>query len=291
MSAPAPGIARHPEARLIHRGLGRAEFFDLAPEQFAALDKIAAALRGEGRTRFSFHAPVVRPDFFPFDGIQCFFLCEDDARREDSFRLLAHTLDAARAFGAEYAVCHLTYGRTDTRDPKTAARLAAAAGARFAALSRATGVPLDVEFAGYTDSFHDPASFLDAVGPHAELGVCVDIGHTFLSAKQRGRDYLADIATLAPRARSMHLWNTTGPECHARHHHVPLHPSQRPADGWIDVPAAVGAVLDRNPAVRLVFEYPVEAVTPEIQAGYDWIADLVAATADQKRKTTRIPPP
>ncbi|MBM3565901.1 MAG: hypothetical protein FJX42_07300, partial [Alphaproteobacteria bacterium] len=124
MNAAAPHPARHPEARLVHRGLGRAEFFDLAPEQFAGLDAIMTALRAEGRTRFSFHAPVVRPDFFPHDGIQCFFLCEDESRREDSFRLLAHTLEAARAFGADYAVCHLTYGRTDTRAPATAARLA-----------------------------------------------------------------------------------------------------------------------------------------------------------------------
>lgn len=275
MSTPAPLPARHPEARLIHRGLGRAEFFDLAPQQFAGLDQIMAVLRAEGRTRFSFHAPVTRPDYFPFDAIQCFFLSEDEARREDSFRLLADTLDAARAFGAEYAVCHLTYGRTDTGDARTATRLARDACARFAALSRAAGVPLDVEFAGYTDSFHAPASFLDAIAPHAELGICVDIGHTFLSARRRGRDYLGDIAALAPRARSMHLWNTTGPECHARRHHVALHPSQRPEDGWIDVPAAVRLVLDRNPAARIVFEYPVEAVTRDIQDGYDWIAGLI----------------
>jgi sugar phosphate isomerase/epimerase len=275
MSAPP----RHPEARLIHRGLGRAEFFDLAPEQFAGLDRIMAGLRAEGRTRFSFHAPVLRPDYFPFDAIQCFFLSEDEARREDSFRLLADTLAAARTWDAEYAVCHLTYGRTDTRDPTTAARLARAACARFAALSRAAGVPLDIEFAGYTDSFHAPASFMDAISPHPELGLCVDIGHTFLSAQRRGRDYRNDIAALAPRARSMHLWNTTGPECHARHHHVALHPSQRPEDGWIDVPVAVRLVLDRNPATRIVFEYPVEAVTPEVQAGYDWIA----AIANEKR--------
>ncbi len=282
MSAPASIPTRHPEARLIHRGLGRAEFFDLAPEQFAALDTIMAGLGAEGRTRFSFHAPVVRPDYFPFDAVQCFFLSENEARREDSFRVLAHTLDAARAFGAEYAVCHLTYGRTDTRDPETAGRLAHDACARFAEMSRTGGVPLDVEFAGYTDSFHEPASFMDAITPHAELGICIDIGHTFLSALRRGRDYLGDIATLAPRARSMHLWNTTGPECHARRHHVPLHPSQRPQDGWIDVPAAIRIVLDRNPAVRVVFEYPVEIVTRDIQDGYDWVAGLAAGIANPK---------
>jgi sugar phosphate isomerase/epimerase len=276
VTASATGVVRHPEARLIHRGMGRTEFFDLSPEQFASLDAILAGLRAEGRNRFSFHVPVVRPDYFPHDAIQCFFLSDDENRREDSFRLLADTLELARVRDAEYAVCHLTYGRTDTRDPAMARRLARNACTRMAAMSRAAGVPLDLEFAAYTDSFHEPGPFLDALAPFAELGVCVDIGHIFLGAQRRGRDYLDDIAALAPRARSMHLWNTTGPECHARHHHVPLHPSQRPEDGWVDVPRALAAVLHRNPDARLVCEYPVDSITPAIQEGYDWVAALAA---------------
>jgi hypothetical protein len=57
---------------------------------------------------------------------------------------------------------------------------------------------------------------------------------------------------------------------------VPLHPSQSPADGWIDVPAAMQTVLAHNPGVHIIFEYPVESVTPRIQEGYDWIAGLAA---------------
>ncbi|MCC7017253.1 MAG: sugar phosphate isomerase/epimerase [Rhodospirillales bacterium] len=295
---PHPLPTRHPEARLIHRGLGGVEFFDLAPEQIARLDRIAADLRAEGRSRLSFHVPVVRPEYYPFDGVHCFFLSDDAGRRDLSFRLVADTLDLARRWRADYAVCHLTFGATDTRDPALARALARDACARFAAMSRSAGVPLDVEFAAYTDSFHEPVSFLDALAPHGELGICVDIGHAYLGALKRKRSYLDDIAALAPRARSMHLWNSTGPECHDRYHHVPLHPSQRPEDGWIDVPAALAAVLARNPDARLVFEYPVDSVTPRIQEGYDWVAGLAAGlraragAADRQERTTgRIRPP
>ncbi|MCK6453289.1 MAG: sugar phosphate isomerase/epimerase [Alphaproteobacteria bacterium] len=273
----------HPPAGLVHRGLGRAEFFDLAPEQFSGLPAILTELAREGRAAFSFHAPVLRPDFFPYDATQCFFLNEDSARREDSFRLLELTLRVARELGAEYVVSHLTYGKSDTRDAATAGRLAREACRRFAELSRAHAIPLDIEFAGYTDSFHEVAAFVDVVGPHAELGICIDVGHTRLGAMRRGRDYLADIAALAPRARSMHLWNTTGPDGYARHHHVPLHPVQSPLKGWIDLPATLDIVRACNPDVRIVFEYPVERITPRIQAGYDWIATLAARPV---RKTT-----
>ena len=280
--------ARRPESRLIHRGLGRAEFFDLGSDQFAGLHRILAGLRMEGRTKFSFHAPVIRPEYFPYDGTQCFFLSEDGARRRDSFRVLNQTLSAARDFGADYTVTHLTYGKTDTLVPQTARRLAREACDRFAASSREAGVPLDVEFAGYTDSFHEVDAFLDAVGPHVDLGVCIDIGHAFLGALRRRRDYLADVAALAPRARSMHLWNTTGPECYARHHHVPLHPSQSPNQGWIDVPAVMQTVLAHNPAVHIIFEYPVESITPHTQEGYDWVAALAGRPGSEPTGATPL---
>jgi len=261
---------------LLHRGLGHVEFFDLAPKQLEDLRPLLEDFAREGRESFSFHAPATRPAEFPFPGVTCFFLSEDEAKRELSFRLLEHTLEAARRWQAAYVVTHLTYGKTDTRDPEMAESLAVAACRRMAAMSAVNGVPLDIEFASYTDSFHRPDRFLEIVSRHAELGVCIDIGHAFLGAQLRQRDYLEDIAVLAPGARSLHLWNTTGPEHTRLHHHTPLHPSQRVAEGWLDVERIMAVVLGRNPEPHVVFEYPVEKLTPEIQAGYDWVADMVA---------------
>ncbi len=34
-------------------------------------------------------------------------------------------------------------------------------------------------------------------------------------------------------------------------------------------------MLEHNPQVSVVFEYPVAEVTPEIQAGYDWVERIV----------------
>ena len=85
------------------------------------------------------------------------------------------------------------------------------------------------------------------------------------------RDYFDDIAILAPHTRSMHLWNT---RCEV-HDHIPLHPSQSPLDGWIDLEKTLEIVLIQNPSSAIVFEYPVVEVTPDIQEGYDWIESVV----------------
>jgi len=268
---------RSPAEGLIHRGIGHVEFFDLTPEMLAKLDRLIAAMAVEGRRQFSFHAPISRSAAYPQRGVTCYFLCEEAEKRAYSFALLENTLAAAAHWGATYVVTHLTYGPADTRDRDRAVALAAAAARDMAAMSRRHGVPIDIEFAAYTDTFHEPRDFLAAIAPHPELGICVDVGHAALGALIRSRDVTIDVVQLAPKARSLHLWNTLGLEHTKNHHHTPLHPDQDPDDGWLDIPMLLTIVLKAAPYTQVVFEYPVDDVDPEIQAGYDWIEGLVTA--------------
>lgn len=269
-------VDRKKAANLVHRGLGRVEFFDLTAQRMEGLQATLDVMAGEGRARFSFHAPIIRPEYFPHSGVTSFFLCEDEAKRELSFRLLGHTLEQAARWGAEYAVSHLTFGPTDTKDEATASRLAFEACLRIAEMSRAHSIPVDLEFAAYSASFSNAGAFSEVVRPHRELGVCIDVGHTFLGALKWRRDYLDDIAALVGQARSLHLWNSLGEEHTKHHHHTPLHPSQKPEQGWIDMERTLEFVLAENPGINVIFEYPVERVTAEIQQGYDWISEVVS---------------
>jgi sugar phosphate isomerase/epimerase len=257
---------------LLHRGLDGVELFDFPHAASGALRETLADLRREGHARLSFHSPMPRPGYFHHSGVSCFFLHEDAALRALSLRVLEETLVHARAWGAAYVVTHLTYGKTDSTDPPRAAALAREACVELAALSERHGLPIDIEFAAYSAAFARPADFLAAIDELPQLGICLDIGHVALGAHLRQRSYFEDIRTLAPRARSMHLWNTRGPEDRG---HVALHPTQRPEEGWIDIEPTLRLVLAHNPQVNIVFEYPVAEVTAEIREGYDWIAGLV----------------
>ncbi len=270
-------VERVAAERLLHRGLGHVEFYDLPVEEVEDMSGLIDAFAAEGRSSFSLHAPVGRGGDFPWTGVTCFYLCEDPDRRALSFLTLGHALDAARRWGASHVVTHLTYGGHDSRDAATAERLAHEACARLAEMSREAGVPVDIEFAAYTDSFHEPGQFLDAIDAHPELGICVDVGHAGLGAMLRRRNFLDDIGALSARARSVHLWNTLGMEHTKEYHHTPLHPSQKSVGGWLDIEGAVRTVLDHAPDCFIVFEYPIEEVTSIIQEGYDWIAAIADA--------------
>ncbi|MBF8270820.1 MAG: AP endonuc 2 protein [Gammaproteobacteria bacterium] len=256
----------------LHRGIDCIELFDYPLTAMTELRELYTGLQRNGYRKLGFHSPMPRTHAFQDDGVACFYLHDDANQRRLSFELLEHTLQHARQWQADYVVTHLTYGRTDTKDFGHE-RLAAAACQRFAELSRYYEIPINVEFAAYTRAFNQTSQFIDAITRHNELALCIDTGHTMLGANLNERDYFADIRAMAPYTRSMHLWNTTGngPE------HIPLHPTQDPETGWIDIEQTLQIVLAENPDVTIVFEYPVADVTPEIQAGYDWIRQIIDA--------------
>ncbi len=259
------------EASYLHRGLRHVEFFDYPPNDMVELKSTYEEMAAKGHKGLSFHAPMPRPVFFPYSGVTCFFLNDKPEHRELSFQLIENTLQHAQDWDADYIVTHLTYGKTDTSDPDKAKQLARDTCERFASLSSNYCVPINIEFAAYTTAFNDPEQFIELVSQHEELGICIDTGHTMFGAQIHKRDYFDDIEILAPHTRSMHLWNT---RCKT-YDHIPLHPSQSPQDGWIDIEKTLEIVLSKNPNSTIVFEYPVAEVTPDIQEGYDWIENMV----------------
>jgi len=267
-----------PEASLLHRGLGHVEFFDYPRKAMDTLKRKYAELKKNGYKGLSFHAPMPRPAFFPFAGVSCFFLNENPDNRTLSFRLVEETLQHARSWQADYIVTHLTFGKTDTANPDTALDLADKACIKLAALSEQYAMPIHLEFAAYTPSFNSPEQFAGIISQYSELGICLDVGHTMLGARLHGRDYLGDIRILAPQTMSLHLWNTRGED----QTHIPLHPSQLPSEGWIDIEQTLKIVLACNPRITTIFEYPVNQLTPEVQAGYDWVEEMVLAITESK---------
>ncbi len=266
----------------LHRGIGCVELFDFPMEAMETLKREIEEFRHNGYARLSFHSPMPRPVSFTDTGVACYYLHDDPKMRQLSFEMLKHTFQHAWLWQADYIVTHLTYGKTDTKDSALAVELAETACERIAAMSRDFGLPVNIEFAAYTSSFNQARGFINIVSQYPELGICIDTGHTMLGARLNNRDYFEDVQTLAPWTRSMHLWNTLGDSSE----HIPLHPGQTPAAGWIDLERTLEIVLARNPDIDIVFEYPVVEVDHNIRSGYDWISNIVhnILSSQQQRK-------
>lgn len=124
-----------PAASAIHRGLGRFEVFDVAPERLPALAVHVLC----SPLPFSVHAPLSRED--PGRNPSAVFFLSDSRERARGFADLERALRAAVALGAEYLVTHLNWTE-DVLSEARAEALAHDAGARLAALSCAHGIAI-----------------------------------------------------------------------------------------------------------------------------------------------------
>lgn len=264
------GVERVKEAGAIHHGQGRYEAFDYPAE---GLDGLRAFLN-EQKLPFSFHAPLVRPHYFPYSGVTSFFINDDDERRKLTFELMEQSARDAKEWGAEYMVCHLTW-REDTREEAKAWRLAHQGAEWLSGLAESTEVPIHIEFAGYAGAFYKPEHLVEVVSKYPNLGICIDTGHAFICSQLWGRDYLDDIETMAPYAKSMHLWNTKGFEHWKSHGHVPLHPSQSPKEGWLDMVKTLEISFGHKKDLSLIHEYRIGDTEDGIKEGFDWIRETV----------------
>ena len=110
------------------------------------------------------------------------------------------------------------------------------------------------------------------------VSVCLDVGHLRVGAEMLGLDELRAARLMAPYTRSVHLWTTRGRHDVRRYHHIPVHPSLTPADGWIDVPQMLELILTCSPQCAIVFEPGrLYNADPDWQAeGMAWVQGLVA---------------
>jgi hypothetical protein len=82
---------------------------------------------------------------------------------------------------------------------------------------------------------------------------------------------------LAPWTRSLHLWTVRDRDDVRRYHHVPVHPTLGPEEGWIDIPGMLSLFLSQHADCAIVFE-PHHAYEPSLawqQEGMEWVKGIV----------------
>jgi len=258
--------------RALNPALHGCETFDFARADLAGLQQRLAAYPA-----FSVHAPLPTPADYPGGTTTSFLLDPDPRKRQASLDALRQTIDLSAAWGAQYVVVHFGGVHSDGLSPIEVQRLADEAAAQLDAWAAQRSVSLHIEYAAYNPSFATVKQLIDLVCRHPRLHVCLDVGHLRIGAQMLGLDEWDMARALAPYTRSMHLWTTRGHEDVRHYHHVPVHPSLRPQEGWIDIPGMLDQVLSVYPECAVVFEpHDVFDPSPAWRAeGMAWVREIV----------------
>ena len=271
---------RHIEQRLVPYDLKRGEFFHFPEEELPGLQ---AAIR-ENEYLVSIHAPLLRPEWYP-DPPTWAFLCDEDMdKRQLNLKMIEATLEMAPDYGAEYVVVHfpapmskpapwLSYERQQDIALESADRLAE--------LSVRYKIPLHIE--GFGPSPFLNVEFLGQVMREFDvLRYCFDVAHLHLAAQRDGFDYSDFAEGIAPHLGSVHLWNVRTMDDYRAYRHIPVHPSQKPEEGWVDIPHILGILKRGRPSIPVILEsardYPEALGGLDSREGVQWVKELLATS-------------
>jgi sugar phosphate isomerase/epimerase len=270
-----PGDLKEPRSyeRTLNPALHGCETFDFAPSDLAALRVVL-----ERYPAFSVHAPLPTPPDYPGLPVTSFLLDPDVTKRQASLQMLHQTIEQAAEWGAMYVVVHFGGLHSNGLSAQEIRVLADDAAARLNEWARMHRISLHLEYGAYHPSFATPEELVDLVCRYSHLDVCLDVGHLQVGAEILGRDVWQMARVLAPYTRSMHLWTLRDRRDVRTFHHVPVHPSLVPADGWLDIPGMLSLVLGVHADCAIVFE-PHHVYNPDLvwQAeGIAWVREIVA---------------
>ena len=152
---------------------------------------------------------------------------------------------------------------------------------RLAELALRFDMPLHLEAFG-------PSPFLNArflvsvLQDYPMLRYCFDVAHLHLAAKRDGFDYYELAQALGPFLGSIHLWNARHMEDYRAYRHIPVHPSQSPEEGWVDIPRILKVLLGANPQVPIILEYAPRYPSPlgkyDYREGVEWVRELITSS-------------
>jgi sugar phosphate isomerase/epimerase len=269
---------RQLEPGIVENGLQRGEFYNFPKEELPALKQQIQ----HHNLELSIHAPSLRPEWYP-DPPTWSFLCDvDKENRNLTMKMIVEAVELAQDFGAEYIVVHFPTPASDAAG-ESLSKLEGIAHRScdwLAELSERRGMPIHVEGVGASPFL--TVEFLSQVlSEYPVLHYCFDTGHMQLASQSTGFDLYAFAEGIAHFVGSVHLWNTRGAEDYQAFHHIPIHPSQNPGEGWVDI-ARVLKTLEGQ-ACPIIMEspqwYPKALGNYDYREGVKWVKELIAASS------------
>lgn len=264
------------EEIIVGNGLSRGEFYNLPADDLPELKRLIE----HHNLGWSIHTPLVQLDWYPQPPTWSFLCDVDGDNRELTKKMITLTVAQAEEFGAEYIVVHLPSPTSDAPG-ESEEKLETAAWRScewLAELSFKRGIPIHIEGVGATHLIN--VEFLRAVlKEYSPLRYCFDTAHSHLAAIDNGFDLYGFEAELLPYLGSIHLWNIRDRDDYLAFRHIPVHSSQRPEDGWVDIARVLQVLETKRDSLPIIFEsmplYPEALGNYDYREGVKWVKELM----------------
>jgi len=267
----------HLESGIIQNGLQRGEFYNFPEQDLPELKKKIE----RHDLAFSVHAPMVKTPWYP-DPPTWSFLCDvDKEKRNLSLRMVRETVEIASDFGTEYVIVHFPTPPADAEEScyVKLKEIVWDTALHLAELSQKHNLPIHIEGFG-PSPFLNEDFLIEVITTFPGLRYCFDTGHMHVASKRDGFDLWQFAGEMAPYIGSVHVWNSRDINDYLTYHHIAVHPSQRPEEGWADISGLLQLILIKNPSCPVIFEsgphYPEEMGKHDFRDGVKWVKEIVS---------------
>ncbi|MBI2854374.1 MAG: sugar phosphate isomerase/epimerase [Chloroflexi bacterium] len=259
---------REVDDTILDNDLRRGEFYNLDANQLRILQR---RVRSNG-LRWSIHSPLVKLDWYPHPPTWSFLCDFSPEKRALTMKMVAFTVEQAEQMGAEYVVVHFPTPsglpqEVENNRVKELRDIGRGSCEYLAGLSQRSGIPIHVEGVGLSPLL-DAQYLRKLLAEFTTLRYCFDTAHVYLAALQDGLDYYSFAQSMSSCLGSVHIWNTRGMADYLTHRHIPVHPSQDPRDGWVDIARVLRALDANRQGVALILESPTSY--PQTLGDYDY---------------------
>lgn len=270
----------HIETGILENDLRRGEFYHFPSYELPALKKSIY----DHKLAASIHAPLVRPEWYPEPPTWSFLCDVDKNNRNLTLRMIQETLAMAGDLGAEYVVVHFPCPTTAAagESPSKLEAIAWSSADRLAEFSAKHNLAIHVE--GFSPSpFLTPEFLSQILGQFPPLRYCFDAGHMNIAAHRIGFDLYDFARQMVPYLGSIHLWNNRSFEDYEAFRHIPVHPSQKPEEGWVDIKKLLEALTGDQSRCPIIFEsghyYPIALGDHDYRDGVRWVKELLETSS------------
>jgi len=260
---------------IIDNGLKRGEFYNLPLDELPRLKQLLA----KHNLDWSIHTPLFQLDWYPQPPTWSFLCDEDRDKQELTMKMVTLTSQYAQELGAEYTIVHFPSPGSETPTNEDKVKDIARRNCnRLAELSIERKVNIHVEGVGASPLIN--TEFLTSVlKEFTPLRYCFDTAHSNLAAIKYDFDLYDLYKQLIPFLGSMHLWNTRGRDDYLAYRHVPVHPSQDPENGWVDIARLLQSLNSLKGTLAIIYEsepsYPEELGGYDYREGVMWVKELL----------------
>lgn len=229
-----------------------------------------------------YHLPI----YYQSNPKDTYYMSKNFRLRNANFEILEANLKMIKGLKVDYVVIHFLSTQIENEkydNLEDFINIAKKSLNRLNILAKEYCVKINIEYSSQILEYSSPKYWIDLVSGYEGLGLCLDLGELYFRSKERNRDFFKELQLMLKKVNIIHLYNAIDRQDVEKFGYIPINPSQKNEDGWIDIEKVVKYIKLEERKIPIIldpnFEYKGEEY---FRDGATWLNSMLIAGKEDK---------